>query len=199
MTRVRRMVTCAVLLAAVAACGAPRDDAPRVVPPDEVPYGLLDRSPEPVSSAQMVGPEVTSPSVYFVNAEDRLVAVPLPVDAAGPDVVGRAVLGALAQGPTADQRGLGLSSTLGPGVTLELRDIENGTATVDVVLDAREPAAERLPLVAAEIVLSLTSVDGVEAVLLGRDGEAVPAPLPGGRLVERPVTSADYASLVDDP
>lgn len=189
-------VGCALLFGAAGACGVPRDDTPRVVPAGEVPYGLLDRVREPSAHAEVVGPEVTSPSVYFVDADDRLVAVPLLVHDAGAGVVAGTVLQALAEGPTPDQRSQGLSSSLGPGVALELVEIDDGTARVDVSADVREPAAERLPIIAAEIVLSLTSVEGVDAVLLERAGKAVPAPLPGGSLRDGPVTSADYTSML---
>jgi len=200
MTR-RAFVTagCAVLLAAGTACGMPRDDTPRPVPADQVPYGLLDPSPEPATAAEVVGPAVISPSVYLVDAEDELVAVPLPVEAAEADVVARAVLEALAGGPTAEQRAQGLSSSVGPGVRLDLIEIDGGMARVDVYADVREPAAERLPIIAAEIVLSLTSVEGIDAVLLEQEGKPVPARLPGGSLRNGPVTASDYASMLADP
>lgn len=194
--RVLAVAWCAVVLGTGTACGVPHDDEPRVVPVGEVPYGLLQETLEPTVEAQVIGPEVIRPQVYFVDADDRLVGVHLPVDAAGADVVGSAVLEALVDGPTADQRGRGLSSSLGPGVRLDLIEVEDALARVEVSADVREPAAERLPFIAAEIVLSLTSVDGIEAVVLERDGTAVPAPLPGGGLRDGPVTMSDYDSLL---
>ena len=46
-------------------------------------------------------------------------------------------------------------------------------------------------------MLTLTSVPGVRAVLLERDGRVVDAPLPDGSLTPLPLTRQDYAPLLD--
>lgn len=186
----------ALVLGLAVACGAPRDDDARDIPDEDVPYALLSPAPAPKEVRSAVGPEVTTPSVFLVDREDRLVPVPLVLDVQDVDAVARQVLADLEDGPSEAQREAGLSSALGPGVRLELLDVDGSTARVDVTLVLRDPAADRLPLVVGEIVLSLTSVDGVDAVVLLRDGEPVEMPLPGGARTTEPVTAADYAELV---
>ena len=56
--------------------------------------------------------------------------------------------------------------------------------------------AERLPLAVGQIVLSVTSAPGVDAVRLVTSGQPVDLPLPSGALATRDVTPEDYAALV---
>lgn len=191
-----RAVVASALLAVVAGCGLPGEGSGHVIPADAVPYGLLSPSPEPRLTTSVVGPLVTTPSVFLLDGEDRLVAVPLTVDARGVEAVARQVLTDLEAGPSDAQRAAGLSSPLSPGVELDLRRVDQSTAEVEVALALRDPAADRLPLVVGQIVLSLTSIEGVDEVVLLRDGEPVETPLPGGARTTDPLTAADYATLV---
>jgi hypothetical protein len=52
-------------------------------------------------------------------------------------------------------------------------------------------------LAVAQVVLTVTSVPGVDSVLVTRDGAPVELPLPGGALTSGPVTGRDYISLVE--
>lgn len=47
-------------------------------------------------------------------------------------------------------------------------------------------------------MLTATSVDGIDHVLLEQDGQQLEAPLPGGERTSAPVDAADYASLLAD-
>ena len=51
----------------------------------------------------------------------------------------------------------------------------------------------------AQIVLTATSVPGVDAVLLTLDGDPVEAPLPSGELTSAPLTETDYEPLLVAP
>ena len=69
-------------------------------------------------------------------------------------------------------------------------------ASVELTPSEQPRTADRLPLAVAPIVLTVTSVDGVDAVMLLREGAPVDVPLPGGEQVSRPVTAAQYQSLL---
>ena len=175
-------------------CGAPRDGT-RALAADTVPSRLLDRAPGPSASPQPSG-EVTVPRVYLVDADEQLVPQPLRVQAAGLQQVVSAVLSALTAGPGDEQRSAGLGSALGPEVRLQLVDVVDRVARVEVDVAAAVPTADRLPLAVGQVVLSATSVQGVDGVLLVHDGQPVQAPLPGGAQTSEPLSAGDYASLL---
>jgi spore germination protein GerM len=120
----------------------------------------------------------------------------LPVAASGVETVLDALLRRLREGPTDEQRRQGLGSAFGPDVGLSLVAVTDGAALVEVTPAEQVPPADRLPLAVGQVVLTLTSVEGVERVVLQQDGQPVPAPLPGGELTSAPLTPADYDDLL---
>lgn len=182
--------------ALLAGCGAPPPDTVRPIDPTAVPYALLSPAPADEQPVELDGQVKTTPRLYLVDPRDRLVTVPVTVDATGLEAVARQLLDQLDDGPTESQRQTGLASALGPGTVLSLTEITAGTARVDLALSRRDPAADRLPLATGQIVLSLTSVAGIERVQLFRDGQALEIALPGGARTTAPVTAEDYHQLV---
>ena len=86
------------------------------------------------------------------------------------------------------------TTELPPGTTLRLLSGQNGQATL--ALDSHQlPAADRTTAI-AQIVLSATSVPGIGAVRLTLDGRALETPLADGALTTRPLTAADYRTMV---
>jgi hypothetical protein len=185
-----------VSLTLCAGCGLPEEGTGRPIGSLDVPYELLSPSPEPKQTPTVVGPLVITPSVYLVDGEDRLVPRPLMVDAGSTGAIARQVLTDLEDGPSLAQRAAGLSSSLNAGVELRLRQVDGTTAEVEVALALRGPSADQLPLVVGQIVLSLTSIEGLDSVVLLSDGEPVEAPLPSGVRTKAPVTRDDYAALL---
>lgn len=183
------------LIAALAGCGVPADGTTRAVASDDVPYGLL-RPNDVKSSPTPTGPEVTVPQTYLLDPEEQLVPQPFEVSAEGMDVVVGSVLKALSAGPTEDQRAVGLSSALGPNTSLKLVDVKDGLARIALASQTGTPAADRLPLAVGQIVLSVTSVAGVDRVLLLQGDQVLEAPLPDGEQTSDPLTTSDYAQLV---
>ncbi|GAB3436983.1 hypothetical protein GCM10027517_07890 [Phycicoccus ginsengisoli] len=174
------------------ACGAPVHGAPVTI--TKVPYDLT-RPTTPATAAPEPG-GAARPSVYLVRGQ---VLVPVRARSRQPTDPAAAVaevLGQLTEGPSEQERQAGLSTALGPGTAIRLTALEGGVAKVDVAAGDQVPAASRVPLAVAQVVLSVTSVPGVDSVLVTRDGEAVELPLPGGALTASPVTAQDYASLV---
>ena len=183
------------LALAAAGCGVPTGGAPTTVAPSDVPYGLAsptDTAPAPVTPA----PTTDEPAVFLVGDGDVL--VPRGRESGPGTTADRLteLLGALAAGPTAGERREGLSTALPLGVELGVAGIRAGTATVDLRAPADAPSARESRAAVAQIVLSATSVPGVQAVLLTSSGSPVEAPLPSGELTSAPLTSADYAAFL---
>lgn len=201
MSRTRRMrllappvSALAAALAVVSACGAPSGSAARTI--ESVPYDLT--APAPSSSPSGTTAPSQGPHVFLLRDDVLRPASPVTV---GSDVRGTATraLEALLAGPSDQDRGAGLSTTLGPEVRLSLTDLVDGRATVEIRVGDQAVGAGRLPLAIGQIVLTLTSVDGVDEVVLAADGSRIAAPLPGGALTDRPLRARDYAALTAAP
>jgi hypothetical protein len=82
-------------------------------------------------------------------------------------------------------------------LAFELRALDAGVATIELRSDDPANVGDEGPLAVGQLVLSATSVPGVDAVVLTRDGRAVDAQLADGALTGRPLTAADYAALVN--
>jgi hypothetical protein len=84
-------------------------------------------------------------------------------------------------------------------VGLRLVHVVEGVAYIEIAPPEQSPAADRLPLGIGQIVLTVTSVEGVDLALLLRDGRPLEAPLPGGERTSRPLAPYDYAGLAATP
>jgi hypothetical protein len=194
------------LLAVLTGCGVPTGGGPSTIAATDVPYGLADSSPVPTP---VTPPEATvdAPRVYWVTATDTL--VPRSREVSGTTRRARLadLLEQLAAEPTADERDQQLSTALPPEVRLSVTGLDDGTATIDLDALAEAPAGVSGRRAVAQVVLTATSVPGVDAVLLELAGEPIEAPLPDGELTDRPLTARDYAAaaatapsvLVDPP
>ncbi len=175
-----------------AACGVPTQGPPVTI--TRVPYGLTQAEPSAPSTPAPTGTE--RPYVYLVRDQ-----VLVPVKASATDLGDPAravaeVLAQLADGPSDADRSAGLSTALGPDTGFRLTGFDDGVARIDIAAGEQVPAPSRVPLAVAQVVLSVTSVPGVDSVLISRDGTPVELPLPGGALTAAPVTGRDYAGLV---
>lgn len=179
-------------------CGVPSEGRTKVIEPSEIPYALAS----PASSAKSPslppssGPTAEIARVYFVDPELDLIAVPLADASSSRRSSAQAVLQRLTTGPDGDERDAGLQSALGPDVRFTLGSLDEGVVTVEVAALSPDQSADRLPLAVGQIVLSLTSVVGIDGVRLQRDGVDREVPLPGGALTAKVLTAGDYASLV---
>ena len=180
------------LLALVTGCGVPTGGAAETIPASDVPYGLASPAPSPPASAA-ADPVVEPGRVFLVDASDVLVPRPREVDGATAQELLGALLDELAAGPTAEERDRQLSTALPPEVELSVAGLIDGTATVDITGSPAVPAGQASRQAVAQVVLSATSVPGVQAVVLTLDGERVEAPLPSGELTAEPLTREDYA------
>lgn len=181
--------------AAAGGCGVPARTSAEVV--TAVPYDLGRRpsEPGPASDPPSQLPSSATSKVWWVRG-DALVPASAPPEAPSTPATARRSIDRLAGGPNEAERGQGLSTALGPDVRLSLAGVWQGRATVDIGSDDQASGAGQLPLAVGQLVLTLTSIPGIDEVVLTAAGEPVEAPLPGGVLTGRPLTARDYAYLV---
>jgi hypothetical protein len=198
--RAAAMAVAALLASAnLAGCGLPGEQSTQVVDDASVPYSLLETGP-PSRASDEVSPGVPrqTPVVFWVDRDDLLISsdAGLTCDGTATAVVD-GVLSVLSAAPTSAERDAGLSSAIPSTARLTLVQISDGVAEIDV-----DPVtigdAERLPLAVGQVVLSVTTAPGVEAVRLVTSGRPVDLPLPGGALAGGDVTPEDYAALLPD-
>lgn len=179
-----------------ASCGLPDSGPPQQIDPSQVPYHLLKTATTAASTKAQTA-RTTTPRIYLLTSSRRLRAVEAPLAPGSVSQLLQALLAQLAQGPDQAQRASGLATALGPGVSLTLNLVRNRTAVVRLDLGDQGPAANRLPLAIGQVVLTATSLRGIDRVKLVRaDGAPIEVPLPDGALTVEPVQGADYASLV---
>ncbi|HEY8305414.1 MAG TPA: GerMN domain-containing protein [Lapillicoccus sp.] len=188
-----------VLVAAAAllgACGLPRGSTPVQIPPDDVPYGLL--------ATPTTGPTPTAPpgvlmvpgTIYLADAQQKLVPVGVQVPAASAAPLLQGLLNRLAVGPSDRERARGLITDLGPASTIVVRSISSGTASIDLQSISQDPSASKLPVAVGQIVLTATSVVGVDRVVFVRGGTVLPVPGPDGSTTADALVASDYVGMV---
>lgn len=160
------------------------------------------RSPVQISGAGLASPPSTVASdgspvgariaVYFVGSDNSLVSEPRS------DPSGRlpVAMADLLAGPSSGEVAAGTSSALPSGTRLLSARVSKGTANLDFNSVLTSLTGHEELLAFAQIVATATSVPGVAAVQIAVEGKAVNAPKPDGTLAQRPVTRADYASLL---
>ncbi|TFV68382.1 hypothetical protein E4P40_23490 [Blastococcus sp. CT_GayMR20] len=192
------MATGVALVLVLGGCGVPTGGPPAVVEQSDVPYGLA--APTPSSSAPPTPEVAPAPyRIFLVDGADVLVARPRELDGATPREHLAELLAALADAPTAGERTEEMSTSLPPGVRLSVTDLSGGMATIELGLPAEAPTGGAGRRAVAQIVLSASTVPGVDAVRLTVDGEPVEAPLPSGELISAPLTAEDYATFLTPP
>lgn len=196
----RRWAVVAALLAVAmlaGACGLPRSSTPVTVPAADVPYGLLDGpSPSPTPSASP-GIPLTPATIYLVDGQQKLVAVDVQVPQAPLTPLVQSLLNRLAVGLSDRERVRGLVTDLGPGSSIVLRSVVNGIANIELQTPNQDPSPAKLPVAIGQIVLTASSVVGVDKVVFVRDGTAVSVQGPtGGNLTPDPLLATSYTELL---
>ncbi|GAA2737654.1 hypothetical protein GCM10009867_25670 [Pedococcus aerophilus] len=179
-----------VLVLVSSGCGAPDQSSPEVV--TQVPYELS----RPSTASTDPTREADATLEVWLVRDSALVAVPVPARASTAESAAAQVMRRLASGPSDDERARGFSTALSPGVRLSVTSLRDGHAVLDIRQGGQAPGAGELPLAVGQVVLTLTSIPGVDDVSLTADGERIPAPLPGGVLTERPLDARDYTYLI---
>jgi spore germination protein GerM len=139
------------------------------------------RSPNPSGSEQV--------TLYMVEGNHLV-----PVARSGrsqlprPELVVRALL----SGPTRNELGMGLSTTIPAAVELSGVTVQNGVAQVDFNSAFSVPGDDYL-LRLAQVVYTLSQLDGVEAVLFYTEHHQLPVPDQNHQQHGDPVSKARYS------
>jgi spore germination protein GerM len=183
----RRRVTwlAAGLLCLLAGCGVPADPAPRSIPAEEVPFGLLGTT----TTATTRAPATTTALVFLVDG-DRLAPVRRQVPAPATPAV---VLAALAAGPTAAEAASGLRSALVTEATLS--QVIAGMVTVRLDGDFVAADLREQVLALAQLVYTITELPGIGGVEFAFDGQPAEIPTAQGPSRTGAATRADFAAI----
>ncbi len=190
----RRLLAVSILLLALTGCGVPTDAAPRALPENEVPAGLLAIDPVTTTSTVPVG-STDRVRVFLVGGgagTERLVPVERTVQA--PATVER-VLAVLTLGPKREEEDRGLRSALLPGTVINSVLVEANVAIVDLSKGRgiSVSGTDRI-LALAQMVYSATDLREVNAVRFTLDGARAETPTGTGVLTTGPVGRASYAT-----
>ncbi len=185
-------------LAVLAGCGVPAGGEPTTIASTDVPYGLASPSPTPMTTSPPEA-KVDTSRVHWVTAANTLVPRVREVSGASRRQRLAYLLDQLAAGPSAEERDEQLSTALPPEVRISVTALDDGTATIDLDGFTEAPVGGAGRRAVAQIVLTATSVPGVDSVLLELAGEPIEAPLPAGELTDRPLTEQDYAASTASP
>lgn len=193
-----RRVLLTAVLAALAGCGVPTGGAPTTIAPSEIPYGLASPSAmaPPATTAE---PVADTSRVFLVAPDDSLVPRGREVGGSTRRERLAGLLAHLAAGPTGEEREEQLSTALPPDARLVVTAVADATATIDISGVADAPSGWATRRTVAQLVLTATSVPGIDAVRLTLAGDPVDAPLPDGELTSEPLTADDYAVFLAPP
>ena len=203
----RALSAVAVAALLVTGCGVPLQDSAQPLPPEVIPPPVVvpTEAPAPSPTASPSPTSTQSPAVelvdFFFIREDGL--VPLPSDVTSPTSP-EVVIEGLTAGPPPET---GLRSVVvdpltgnalvavfassDPNVSLPTADVTIAVASAFSSL----PSAEQV-LLLGQVVLSLSSAGYLTVSVVDEAGSPLAVPLPDGRLLDRPATALDYASLI---
>ncbi|MBB2941421.1 spore germination protein GerM [Actinoplanes lutulentus] len=165
----------------LAGCGIPAQDEPHAV---TLPRGDLNTA----TAGPAPGGEVAE--VLCLVRDGRLVQAVRRVSSVPTT---QRQLDDLTAGPTAAERGLGLSTSLS-GTTLSVR---NSNKSDGVTVEVAEAGARSDEVLAyAQIVCTLTARADVASVSFTRDGDPLRVPRADGSLTDQPLRGWDYRGLI---
>lgn len=190
MTRWRPALVAGCLVTTMASCGLGPSGEIEDIDPLSLPARLLATSPP--SPAPSADPTTSGVGTYFLqDATLRLAA--RTVTATSRITALQELLDNLAAGPDASDRRRGLSTALPPTTRLTVTRLDGGLATVDLTF-GQVPPDQTTAI--AQIVLTATSLPGVNRLLLTFDGKPLEAPLASGAQTDRPLTRSDYLPML---
>jgi spore germination protein GerM len=189
----RRALALALAAIGLAACGIPTGKGPTVIAKADIPFHLL--SP-PTASTGTTTPSVgvQPETIYLVAASQRVapVAREVAVPPTPSDTINE-VLGALLQGPTAEDSAAGLQSFLVAGTKPQVSTtISGNTATVNFTADPVGVGPNQT-LGIAQIVFTVTQPQfGISLVAFEIAGTPKEVPTASGANVPGPVSRLSY-------
>lgn len=188
--RLRRVAAAVVVGAlvagvALAACGVSPEPKANRIPPEDVPFGLLDDDATTTSVAAG-----RTASVFLVT-KDRLV----PVDRSiGEDAGLGEILEQVTAGPSEVEQSLGITTAV-PAGTIKSVEVNRGVAEVDLAASFGDIRSRDQLLALGQVVYTLTEQPGVGGVRFSVEGKAVSVPLADGTLSEEALSRDDFEAL----
>lgn len=162
------------------------------VPLEAEPERLDIESALPVEIEERSAEGVTTVTVHLVRNERVL---PRTREMPGPPGL-ETVMSALLGGATALEDREGLRSAIPLGTRLLGAGREGSIASLDLSGEFVAVGGEEEILAVAQIVLTVTGLEGISAVLFEIEGVPTGVPVAGGALSTEPVDADDYAELV---
>jgi len=183
------------LVAGVSACGVAADDGPKAIEAEDLPPDLLD--PNPPTSTTISGSPTTAVTVYLlVRTGTTTRLAPALREATDASSRGERIAVLLAARSAAEQE-QGLESSI-PSDTV-LLDVEYVEESNELVVNLSgalfDVQGAELSNAFAQLVWTVTELDGVRQVRFRVDGEEYRAPDAEGIEQEGAVTRADYSQL----
>ncbi len=218
-TRVALSVVVVLVMGLVPGCAKRQTPTPTPTPVTPTPTESVTptksvTSKEPVTPTEPVLPilKTTQVRLYFIRGEylgvaGRKVQVGVPAGGASPTVQSRAkaAMTALLAGPTAQDKGFGLGTTIPAGTKLNGVKLSGHTATVDMSSKFESGGGSLSMLLrVSQVVYTLTQFEGIDRVAFKLDGKSVSSIGGEGIIVSPPVTRADFEGqappiLVESP
>lgn len=197
--RFRALFVCAaVTLSLVTTAGCTQTNKVRAIPDESVPHGLLT-STQPGSGGDTASPTFNrqDPKVYFVKPSGNLGPVSSSVQTEDRNEAIKNVLTLLMGGPDEVTTDENLRTTIPTGTQLVLERVDGGTAELSYT-SPTPVGPKELPFFFGQIVLSVTSIEGVKSCVFSSNGERITASLPGGETSDQPLTNGDYIELLQE-
>lgn len=190
-----RLITLFSLVLAVTGCGLSANDEPQAIEAEDVPADILD--PNPPTSTTLSDLPTGFVTVYLIVREgDTTRLSPVQRDVSDPTSRGAAITALLE--PTSDQeQQQGLSSSIpSDTVLLDTTFVQDDRELVVNLSGALfDIQGKELANAFAQLVWTVTELDGVHQVRFKVDGEAYRAPNAEGIEQNGAVTRADYGAL----
>lgn len=191
MRRLRKALLALLAAMVVAACGVSADPEPRVMSPENVPFGLLNPATSTTTTIPDSGRQSTV-GIYLVTPDGALVERPRLVR--GTATVATA-LDALLDGPTREERAANLTTAITDDTRVLGLEQNESLVTVDLSRDVLSITGVNQIQAIAQVVFTITGVTSASGVLFRFDGERREVPDGDGELTAEPLKRSDFRSL----
>jgi len=179
----RRLRVAGLFAILLVGCGIPVDSGPEIF---DLELVIPSEEDAPVFG------DLVAMSMYFVR-DETLVQVtrdlPSPPDP-------ERILASLFDGVTEPEVRANLRTSIPPGTRVISVSAEEPLLRVDLSGEFAAVGGEEEVLAVSQIVLTATSIEGIESVAFELDGVPTAVPLPDGALSVDPVGADDYAALI---
>jgi hypothetical protein len=178
----------------VSACGIAAQDAPQPLSSRDVALAGATPSPTPTAAVTTPTPPpaVTEQVDVYLVRGDRLADVQRTVTLSA---VPAPAIAALLAGPTPEEAAAGVRTAI-PAATPSLDvTVVAGVAVVTVPPTFAQLSGPDQILAVAELVYTLTGIEGVTGMQMTDGDQIVAVPTPHGQLSPGPVSRADFAAL----